>query len=265
MRQFLDNLIIYFSGTGNCLAIARKISGLIGGGIFRITAESVHTPPKFNIGKCVIVLPSYAYGAPKLVRKFLKTAEIKAEYLAILVSYGSKPGAAGAQVKKLLAKKRQKTDLYLGIQSVENYIPIFGLDPKKKEKNLIAQDEQTLSAAAKIIGGERNKMRTFYPLGSPISLIFRAALPLLNRLFKITDACKNCGLCVRACPSGALTSGQDKPKYNRKKCEHCQACLNICPAKAVRFWRYNESSPRYRHLDVEMTDLFCREEMENGE
>ena len=240
------------------MAIARKINGLIGGDIMRITAESTASRPKFAAGKCVIVLPSYAYGAPKLVRKFLKAAQIRADYLAILVSYGSTPGAAGAQVKKLLSKKRQKTDLYLGIQSVENYIPIFGLDQKKKEKNLIAQDEQTLSAAAKIIACERNKMRVFYPLGSPISLIFRAALPLLNRLFKITDACTGCGLCVCACPGGALAYEKGKLKHNRKKCEQCQACLNICPAKAVRYWRYNEKSPRYQHPGVAVSDLECR-------
>jgi NAD-dependent dihydropyrimidine dehydrogenase PreA subunit len=43
--------------------------------------------------------------------------------------------------------------------------------------------------------------------------------------------CTKCGLCVKNCPSGAL-SMQDFPKYS-KPCAGCYGCINICQTDAI--------------------------------
>ena len=48
--------------------------------------------------------------------------------------------------------------------------------------------------------------------------------------------CRSCGLCVKACPAGAL-SGDGTIRWERKKCVLCDACLKACP---------HNSSPRVR-------------------
>ena len=52
-------------------------------------------------------------------------------------------------------------------------------------------------------------------------------------MFKITDACVNCGACEPDCPVGAISESNDARIIDQDKCISCGTCVADCPADAI--------------------------------
>ncbi|HEC82053.1 MAG TPA: 4Fe-4S dicluster domain-containing protein [Thermoplasmatales archaeon] len=46
------------------------------------------------------------------------------------------------------------------------------------------------------------------------------------------DSCVACGVCVDACPSGAITV-ESVAVVDESKCVDCGACVDACPSGAI--------------------------------
>ncbi len=50
-----------------------------------------------------------------------------------------------------------------------------------------------------------------------------------NELYQVKRGCIRCGLCVGACPSGAIRWEADAIAVDREACTQCMACTRVCP------------------------------------
>jgi ferredoxin len=250
--------IYYFSGTGNSLWSAKRLALLLGDSeLFNMAAELRKPAVPIEAGAVVLVFPAYAFQTPLLVRHFLMRAEFRAPYIAVLVTYGSFPGGAAAEVYRILKRKKILLSFAGGIPSVENYIPIFGPpSERKKEKRLALQDAATAAMARAVRERKTVRLMPFRPFSSFVSLLFRLGKPLFVKGFKVTPDCGGCGLCARICPAGAIsmTGPALRPVFSAR-CEHCQGCLNWCPKRAIRYIRLKPDSGRYHHPGVKVPEM----------
>lgn len=48
-----------------------------------------------------------------------------------------------------------------------------------------------------------------------------------------TLACRGCGACVEACPTGAIALREQVARVDAAHCTECGACVNVCPERAI--------------------------------
>jgi ferredoxin len=270
--------IYYFSGTGNSLWSAKKIARGIGGecALFNIGVEAQGLSPGAGEEKnpiieadaVILLFPSYAYGAPGIVRRFLEYGVFKTPYIATFVTFGTTPGGTLGQVGRLLKKKFRRSGaigvnnspaLYFGrIPAAENYIALFG-PPKDGEvkKRTALQARATEEAVCCIIERRTNRAGAFRPLSAFVSLLFSVGKRIFYRHYQVSAECTGCGICEKMCPVSAVTIQNKRPVFS-ETCEHCQGCLNWCPMGAIHFGRLRAGTPRYHHPEISLADISRR-------
>lgn len=261
--------ILYFTGTGNSLYIARQLAGEKGE---IVSIPQLMKQKQFNIeaDEVGIVYPIYGHMPPNMVREFIKRAKIKATYKFAVLTYGNRKCNAVEIWNDISQQAGTKFDYISTIVMVDNWLPNFDMNEQVKVDKHIPEH---LTSIKKDIDQQRNWIE-------PVSDIERSQhQEFLERTgnlagesfimdsaksFLITDACIGCGICTEVCPRGnyELTSQGTTMKG---ECEFCLACIQNCPQKAIQFakqgdgtwphWPEKNPNARYRNEHVSINDI----------
>lgn len=238
---------VYFSPTGTTKAIAESISQGINAErveVIDITKQANREGGPLNFENEIVILatPVYYGRVPEVVASYLTTFKAKRTPAVLVVVYGNRayddalkelhdiavadkfiPVAGGAFV----AEHSYSSAVYpiapgrpddIDIQKAQE----FGAAVREKLQNLRSLED----LAPLAIPGQA-------PYIEPVNLNMIKKARSFVALTPETDTlkCTQCGQCVEACPTGAI-SPDDVTQTDRWKCLICFACVKRCPEEA---------------------------------
>lgn len=262
-------VVLYFTGTGNCLYVARQLAGKEGE-ILSIPQLMRKKQFEIEADEIGLVYPIYGHMPPYMVREFIKKAQLKAEYKFAVLTYGMRKCNA-VEIWDGISRKAGNVFDYIGtIVMVDNWLPNFDMNEQMKIDKHIPEN------LAKITSDLSNRRRWHEPvtqeereqhegfmnlsgLDPEVGFLMKA-----DRSFRVTDDCIHCGICTYVCPRGnyELTGQGVKMQGD---CEFCFACIQNCPQRAIQFKKNedgtwpdgSEKNPnaRYRNENVSLMEL----------
>ena len=246
----LKKVILYFTGTGNCLYVARQLGGK--------DAELMSIPQlmkqddiEIEADEIGIVYPIYGHMPPNMVRQFIKKARLKADYKFAVLTYGNRKCNAVEIWDNISRQAGVAFDYINTIIMVDNWLPNFDMNEQILIDKHIPENLDRISGDISsrkhwhepVTEEEREQHHGFLErtgINPEIGFVLQS-----ENYFTITDACIGCGACTNVCPKGnyRFTSQGIKTEGN---CEFCFACIQNCPQKAIQFVK-NENDPFLRN------------------
>ena len=256
-----SSYIFWFSGTGNSLYAAKRLSSELGNiPLVQITDD----PPTSAVGgegeKIGFVFPSYYGDMPRAVRAFVEKLDIKSgTYIFCVVTMGAVGQGSVGALNKVLKSKNIRLNYGRGILMPANYVIMYNPADSIKSESKMNKIDKKIDSIAAAISSQKQSVRTI-----PITAknLYKN-IESLDAEFKISGSCSSCGLCEKICPVRNIKLENGKPIWQHR-CEHCVACIIWCPAKAVEYGKKTKSRNRYRNPRIKVNELM-RNNKDNAE
>ncbi len=251
-----DRVVLYFTGTGNSLHVAKSLSG---GNVVSIPAALRDKQFTIEAREIGLVYPKYG-DVPQIVKDFLARATLKCNYFFAVITYGHnlKPKDPANLLKVLEGKV--KVDYLNGVHMVDNRLYKCDMAQNIKHSGSLGIDKAIAAIKSDIDAGKRYIVQPPAPAEPPKGKD-QGKKPhdkpeaTAQAMFEINEACIGCGICVQVCPRGDYKVVDDVA-VAQGPCERCLACAQNCPQLAITpvMGDVNPKA-RYRNPDVSLRDI----------
>lgn len=255
----MTNTIFYFTGTGNCLMVARSIAAGIGDTkivpISRAIKESIDAGGD-AIG---LVFPVYWGGLPLIVRKFLPLLKHSQEsYLFAVATHAGGPGKVLSQLQSELAVFGLELSAGYRLSMPSNYIISYDAPGKDDIETDLARADRSVSDIVDTVKSRKvHRPSTDFPKYERPNSSYERFIATVNSsdaTYKVDNSCNGCGDCVKVCPVENIVLRKSKPTWLHH-CQQCLACINWCPVRAIQYGSGTSVRGRYTNPRVSIDDV----------
>lgn len=251
--------IYYFTGTGNSLAVARKIGEKLDDVSLHSIAQAIKQENIATGDITGIISPIYMYDIPYLVVDFIKKLK-NPGYLFIVFNGGGESGSCMKKAEKLFASSKLKLSSTFLMSMPDNYTP-FGCPPEEKQEMLFAEAETKIREIAAVVKAKKEHfekdntgfIKTYIHPG----LFYKLGYANINRMdksFKVDDTCNSCTICQQVCPVKNIRMEDKKPVWTNH-CQQCYACLQWCPRESIQYGEKTIGIKRYQNPNIGVKDI----------
>ena len=243
-------MIFYFSATGNSKYTAQRIAEATGETIVSIADCMKHETFQWKeTGESVgIVSPTYDWGLPVIVQKFLQklTFARQPKYMWFAATYGTTTGQIGYFAQKAC---RYTIHAQFCVKMPDTWTPVFDLSNADKVRRINEAAEIHIDTIIQQICSHAagDFMHNKVPLAAAKLFYQRYDRQRRTERFTVLDTCVGCGLCAKQCPVSAITIQEKKPVWVKKQCVLCLGCLHHCPAFAIQYGNRTKKHGQYVH------------------
>ena len=259
----MENLIFYFSGTGNSLKIAKDIAKELGDGKIVSMAKSETYDLSEEYETIGFVYPVYYRGMPKKVYEFICGLNLnnnKNAYYYAVATCGAFVHNGISQLNELLLDKHnirlnygQKLRMFANNVNWYNMSSRITGITERSNKNSIP----ILNAIKK---KENNNIKKSNKFSERFYWHFMKDVSARDKNYVVNDSCIGCGICKEVCPAKNIEIINKKPSF-KNRCEQCVACIQYCPKRAINYKNKTQKRRRYTNPEINYKEL---SKMNNG-
>jgi len=256
----MKTTIFYFSGTGNCLRIARDLAAQLADANVVSIARAVKGDIDTSADRIGLVFPVYAFNPPLIVLDFISKLKAPPEkYIFAITTYGGVSGSTLWQAARHLKRKGLRLSAGFGIRMPNNYTPLGEAIPVEKQEEFFAAELKKAGEIAGIVrDGRTQKIEGSNPLWFLAGVVLYPLMLKVTRSedknFRADEKCNGCGTCAKVCPVNNIAMVDKKPVWLHK-CEQCFACLQWCPQEAIQCGKNTAGRKRYHNPAVSLKDF----------
>lgn len=256
--------IIYFTGTGNSLSIARLLAAKLPQADVISVNEMLHESiPLIKTDACGFVFPVYCQDMPEIVKRLVKKLKFDRDtYIFAVATHNGDPGYSHFTLDRLLKKKGQCLKAGFAVLMPGNSINPYNMNNETEVGQRLMMAASNVEKISSCIAN-----RDFLPFEGSNSIRKRlkglrnkARFKFKYRVHKkfwVTTACNLCGICARICPENNITIGSDSVLWGNH-CQMCFACIHWCPQQAIQNGANTINRKRYHHPDITVNDMIVR-------
>ena len=252
------NVIFCYSGTGNCLDMAKNIARGLGDTDIIMMRRAPEKTDVTDAARVGFIFPCYAGGLPGDVEKYVASLKISPEaYVFAVCSFAGYPGNGLARINELVPLdywayvSHQCSCIWL----FPHFLMMPPLPAAQAEKRAVKLSRKI---AYDVLDGRRKDKA---PKANPINATEYKMWPMLkdkkSGKMKANDNCVGCGQCVKLCPRENIRIVDGKATFGAN-CMGCLSCLQYCPQQAIDLGGLTVNRERYHNPNVTPDEL-CQE------
>lgn len=250
-----ENIIYCYSGSGNCLDMAKNIAKELGDTDIVMMRKAPEITDASAYKRVGFVFPCYGGGLPGDVEEYVKSIKIGPDaYKFGVVQYAGYMGCGLHKIDKLVS-----LDYWAGISNHCSCIwlmPHYLTMPPTSLKKAQSRTEKT----AKEVGHDVKRLikSAKKPPARVVNAVESAGFGNINKLINkkmyVNDNCIGCGQCAKLCPRENIRIVDGKSSIGTN-CIGCMACVEFCPNQAINVGKITVKRERYHNANVKPEDL----------
>lgn len=254
-RTMSKNIIYCYSGSGNCLDMAKRIGGFLGDtDIVMMRRRPVITDAR-GAKRVGFIFPCYGGGLPGNTEEYIREIKIDSDaYKFAIVQYAGYMGCGLHKIDEIIG-----LDYWNGCSHHSSCIWLmphyFTMPPMPAKQSQQKSERKARSFAEDILTMKKSEEKP------PKRGVFAVESAFLSKThtkrtekFSANDSCRSCGTCESICPKGNIRLEGGKPVFG-KECIGCLSCVQYCPEQAINIGKVTLKRERYHNPNVPSWEL----------